>query len=53
MEVLDTGIGLPTNFGVQLFDEYMEVDERVSRQYGGIGLGLSRQEEDADYCYYT
>ena len=39
--VLDTGIGVPENKVDQLFQPFAQLDDSVTRQYAGSGLGLS------------
>ncbi len=41
MRVADTGIGIPKEYRESIFEPFRQVDESVSREYGGIGLGLS------------
>ncbi|MBN1812509.1 MAG: hypothetical protein JXA14_11790 [Anaerolineae bacterium] len=41
MQVADTGIGIPETAREYIFDPFWQVDESVTREYGGIGLGLS------------
>jgi signal transduction histidine kinase len=41
MQVTDTGIGIPREYRESIFEPFRQVDERISREYGGIGLGLS------------
>lgn len=38
--VWDTGIGISEKQMVQLFEPFVQLDSRLSRQYGGSGLGL-------------
>jgi signal transduction histidine kinase len=39
--VTDTGIGIPGEYLGSIFDQFRQVEEFASRQYGGTGLGLS------------
>jgi len=40
-QVADTGIGIPKNQLTQLFQEFYQVDNSLSRRYEGTGLGLA------------
>ena len=41
ISVWDTGVGIPPDQLDRLFKPFVQVDSRLSRQYGGTGLGLA------------
>jgi len=41
LEVVDTGVGVPTEALAQIFDRFYRVDKARSRQLGSTGLGLA------------
>jgi CheY-like chemotaxis protein/two-component sensor histidine kinase len=41
LEVEDTGIGIPEGETEKIFSRFYQIDDSITRQYGGIGLGLS------------
>jgi PAS domain S-box-containing protein len=41
LEIKDTGIGMPREALDYIFDEFRQIDDRLTRSYGGTGLGLA------------
>ncbi|MFA4935214.1 MAG: ATP-binding protein [Candidatus Methanoperedens sp.] len=41
ISITDTGIGIPQDKLLHIFDRFYQVDGSTSRRYGGMGLGLS------------
>ena len=41
IRVSDTGCGIPEEFQRSIFQPFFRVDKSRSREYGGVGLGLS------------
>lgn len=48
IRVSDTGIGIPQEYHQSIFQPFYRVDKSRSREYGGVGLGLSLVWEIAD-----
>lgn len=40
-EVIDTGMGIPAEAQVKIFDAYQQADDTILNRFGGTGLGLS------------
>ncbi len=41
LRVADTGIGIPREHQVSIFEPFSQVDESIAREHSGVGLGLS------------
>ena len=48
LRVSDTGCGIPKEYQRSIFQPFFRVDKSRSREYGGVGLGLSLVWEIAD-----
>ena len=45
LNVEDTGQGVPADKLERIFDAFMQVDQRLTRRHGGVGLGLAISRE--------
>lgn len=41
VEITDTGIGIPPEEAENIFKEFYQIEQHLTRTYGGLGLGLS------------
>jgi signal transduction histidine kinase len=41
VEIADSGIGIPEDKLASIFDDFYQVEDHMTRKYGGMGLGLS------------
>jgi len=41
LRIVDTGLGIPEDAHEYIFEPFRQVDDTVTREYGGLGLGLS------------
>jgi signal transduction histidine kinase len=41
MSISDTGIGIPIGELNRIFERFYQVEKSLTREYGGIGLGLA------------
>jgi signal transduction histidine kinase len=41
LTVADTGIGVPADKVARIFDPFFQVDSKTTREYSGVGLGLT------------
>lgn len=50
MSISDTGIGIPKNELNRIFDRFYQVEKSLTREYGGIGLGLAIARGMVEVC---
>ncbi len=50
LSITDTGIGIPPDKLNRIFDRFYQVEPSLTREYGGIGLGLSIVKGVVELC---
>ncbi len=50
ISVSDTGIGIPKEKFEKIFDRFYQIEPSLTREYGGIGLGLAIAKGMAEVC---
>jgi two-component system phosphate regulon sensor histidine kinase PhoR len=50
LSISDTGIGIPPDKLNRIFDRFYQVEPSLTREYGGIGLGLSIVKGVVELC---
>ena len=50
LSVTDTGIGIPKDKLNRIFDRFYQVEQSLTREYGGIGLGLAITRGMVEVC---
>ncbi|MEO6224160.1 MAG: ATP-binding protein [Vicinamibacterales bacterium] len=48
LTVSDTGLGIAPEFQAHVFDRFRQADSSITREYGGLGIGLSVVKELVD-----
>jgi two-component system CheB/CheR fusion protein len=48
VEVTDNGIGIASDALEKIFDAFVQADEKIRRQFGGLGLGLALSKATVD-----
>ena len=49
VSVIDTGVGIPKDSQLKIFQPFSQVDDVTTHKYGGTGLGLSLAHNLVEY----
>ena len=50
IDIADTGVGIPPEAMERIFEPFYQVEDSLTREHGGIGLGLSIAKGMVELC---